>query len=216
MKNRDQDCSNGQVRFGMIRVRLLNLMNSSVRRFQYMVTITRVIVLIGSLGLTVLASCGGDTSVTVLMPQPPHQPTTALLTLSTAVIGTIPATTTINSYVITITLPEGVTAKTMLNSSATSTGIVVTSEKTVGSLIHGVYTAASGTEPGKISVLIASATGFDAGECCKVSCDISAGYSVTALDFLPPTLDDATGIDASISTVALTQELSLSASIDIQ
>jgi hypothetical protein len=183
---------------------------------QYMVTITHVIVLIGSLGLTMLASCGGDTSVTPLTLPQRHQPTTALLTLSTTVTGTFPSTTTINGYDITITLPEGVTAKTLLNSPETSDGVVVTSGKTAGAFIYGVYTAASGTEPGKVKVVIVSPTGFESGECCKVSCDISSGYSVTASDFIPPTLEEATGIDASFSTVTLTQELSLSASVDIQ
>jgi hypothetical protein len=172
--------------------------------------------LIFATALCVLSSCGGSTNVAEQPPQQSQQPTTAILTLSTVVTGTIPATTTINSYVITVTLPAGVTVKTIANSSATSAGVLVSSGMASGALVSGIYTAASGTVPGKVSVLIASAIGFDAGECCKVNCDIAVGYYTKASDFVLPTLNDATGMDVSVSTVTLTKELTLSASAVVQ
>ena len=66
-----------------------------------------------ALGLAMLSACGGASSST---PQS-FQPTTAVLTLSTAATSTIPASTTINGYNVTIPLPAGVTVKTLPNSS---------------------------------------------------------------------------------------------------
>jgi hypothetical protein len=165
-------------------------------------------VLILALGLTTLPACGvGGINGT----SPPTQPTTGVLTLSTAVTGTIPTGTTINSYNVTITLPAGVTVKTMLNSSATGTGVVTASGMASGAAVEGVYTAATGTFPGMVKIYVASATGFAAGEFCKVNCNIAAGHYPTASDFQLPTLDDVTGFDTvSQSTVTgLTGELSL-------
>jgi hypothetical protein len=173
--------------------------------------ITLLSLLIIGLGLSLLSACGGGGSSST-----PLQPTSAVLTLSTAVTGTVPAGTTINSYNVTITLPAGVTVKTMLNSSATGTGVVTASGMASGAVIDGVYTAATGTFPGTVKVYVASATGFAAGEFCKVNGDIAAGHYPKASDFVQPTLDDATGIDASVSTVILTGELSLSATAVIQ
>ncbi len=172
--------------------------------------ITLLSLLILALALTTLAACGGGGGGGTTVPQP----TTAVLTLSTVVTGTIPAGTTINSYDVTIPLPAGVTVKTMLNSSATGTGVVTLSGSalTSGALVEGVYTAATGTFPGTVKVSVAGGAGFAAGEFCKVNCDIAAGSYPSASSFAKPTLDDATGIDASISTVILTGQLSLSQS----
>jgi len=114
-----------------------------------------------------------------------------------------------------------VTVMTMPTSSATGTGVVVASGKGLGALIKGVYTAASGTVPGKV-VITAGSTGFDAGEFCIVKGDIAPGYFPTASSFVMPTLDEATGIytDPTTSLVSnvpgLEAELSLSAAVAIQ
>ncbi len=170
-----------------------------------------------ALTLTLLAACGsggsGGGGVTV------SQPTTAVLTLSTA--GTIPATTTINAYDVTVTLPAGVTVKSSVNAPLTDDGVVTATTGTASNItILGVYTAATGTFPGKVKISIINfdpitGAGFDPGPFCKVNGNIAAGHYPTASSFVQPTLDDATGTDLSNpslpSTVVLTGELSLSA-----
>ena len=174
-------------------------------------------VLLFAFGLTMLSACGGGSSSA---PQSQPQPTAADLTLSTAITGSIPVGTIITSYDVTIKLPAGVTVKTMLNSSETSTGVVTASGSAVGESIAGVYTAATGTFPGTVKVYVESANGFPAGEFCKVNTNIAAGYSPTAASFvlptfiLPPDGDGALGLDIITdplkpSNVVLTGELSL-------
>jgi hypothetical protein len=77
--------------------------------------------------LSLIAACGGGGGGVSV-----SQPSTAVLTLSTAVTGTIPAGTTINSYLATITLPAGVTVKTEPGSSATAAGVVTASGQASG------------------------------------------------------------------------------------
>jgi hypothetical protein len=169
------------------------------------------ILLIVALGLAMLSACGGGSSNTSQTPPPPFQPTTAVLTLSTAVTSSIPGGTTINSYIATIPLPAGVTVKTMPASSETGTGVVTASGNATGALISGIYTAATGTFPGTVKVYVISAGGMTAGEFCTVTADITAGHYPTASSFAAPTLDDATGLDSLPSTVILTGQLSLTA-----
>ena len=173
------------------------------------------ILLIVTLGLAMLPACGGSSSST---PQPQPQPTTAVLTLSTAATSTIPASTTINSYLVTIPLPPGVTVKTVPGSSETGTGVVTASGSATGAFIAGNYTAATGTLPATVKVIIikvnSDGTGFNPGEFCKVNADIAAGYSPAASSFTTPTLDDVTGYDtltSSTTTTVLQDKLSLSA-----
>lgn len=163
--------------------------------------------LILALGLTMLSACGGDSSSAPM----PSQPTKAVLTLSTAVTGSIPDGTTINSYNVTITLPAGVTVKSTANPPETDAGVVTAAGMASGALISGVYTAATDTSPGTVKVYVASANGIAPGVFCKVKCNLAAGSHPKASDFSPLTLDDATGMDASLSTVILTGELSLTA-----
>lgn len=162
--------------------------------------------LIGALVLTMFTACGGGGGGgDVILTQPTH----AVLTLSTTAAGTIPPTTTINSYNVTISLPACVTVKSTVNPPETDANVVTASGKAAGASISGVYTAATGTFPGTLKIYVASASGFNAGEFCTVTCDIAAGHYPTASNFVQPTLDDATGIDASVSTVTLTGQLSL-------
>lgn len=165
-------------------------------------------VLILTLTLTLLAACGGSGGGSATI----QQPVSAVLTLSTAATTTIPAGTTVNSYSVTITLPAGVTVKSTVNPSETDAGVVTATGMAAGASIFGVYTAATGALPGTVKVYVASATGFDAGEFCTVNADITAGHYPTGSDFVQPTLDDATGFDATVSTVILTGDLSLTAS----
>jgi hypothetical protein len=147
-------------------------------------------------------------------------PTTAVLTLSTAVTGVIPASTTINGYDVTVTLPAGVTVQASPDSInpavlVTDPNVVTATGAATGAQISAVYTAAVGNTPAMVKVHIASAGGFSAGDFCTITCDISAGANPSATDFAP-TLDEATGLDSSDSTVILTSQLSLGAAAVIQ
>jgi len=160
-------------------------------------------VLLFALALTILSACGGGSSSS----SAPPQPTTAVLTLSTAVTstGTIPANTTVNSYDVTVTLPNGVTVMTMPapNSSVTTTDVLFSSgTASASTLISGFYTAASGSFPGTVKVLAYNATSFGPalGEFGKLKVNVAAGLSAPAANF-KVTLDDATGIDSTLSTV---------------
>jgi hypothetical protein len=169
-------------------------------------------VLIFALGLTMLTACGGGGGGANLVVTTTAQPTTAVLTLSTSLTAALPTNTTINGYDVTITLPAGVTVKTMLNSSETGTGVVTASGMASGALISGVYAPATGTLPGTVKLLIASSTGFNAGEFSHVTCDIAGGHYPKPSDFPMPTFT-ASGIVASptVSTIDLTGYMSLTA-----
>jgi hypothetical protein len=169
------------------------------------------ILLIVALGLSMLSACGGGSSSTSQTPPPPFQPTTAVLTLSTAVTSTIPLGTTINTYNVTILLPDGVTVKTQPASSETDTGVLNASGSATGAMIIGVYTAATGTFPGTVNVTVISSGGLTAGDFCTVNANITAGHYPTASSFAAPTLVEATGFDSSVNTVTLTGQLSLTA-----
>ena len=158
--------------------------------------------MIFALSLTILTafSGGGGGSST----PPPFQPTTAVLTLSTAVTSTIPTNTTIHGYDVTINLPAGVTVK-----STTATGSAA-----------GAAIIAAGTT-GKVRIVIANASGFSAGTFSTMNCDIAPGSYPTASDFQQPTFNvspnppgggGASGWNNNTSsTVNLTNNLSLAA-----
>jgi hypothetical protein len=158
--------------------------------------------LIFTLSLTMLTACGGGGGGSST--PPPFQPTTAVLTLSTAVTSTIPANTTINGYDVTINLPTGVTVK-----SATATGAAA-----------GATIISAGTTD-KVRIVIANASGFSAGTFSTLNCDIAQGSYPTASDFQQPTFNlspnppgggGASGWNNNTSsTVNLTSNLSLKA-----
>jgi len=181
-----------------------------------------LIALSGLLTLAVLSGCGGgggggeggNSNVVV-------QPTSAVLTLSTVVTGTIPSTTTINSYDVTVTLPPGVTIKASPDSVNPSVltadpGVVIATGSASVASLSAVYTAANGATPGTVKVHVASGTGISAGEFCTIHADVAIGSYPAAADFPAPALDEATGIDFTVSTVTLTSELSLTANVVVQ
>ena len=161
--------------------------------------------------LIALPHCGGGGGGGTPAPQ---QPTTAVLVLSTAITGTFPATTTINGYDVTVTLPAGVTVNASPDSGNAAILDVAPAALTAtgsanGAIINGIYTAATGSTPALVKVTIASASGISAGAFCTLTCTIAAGANVTASNFAQPTLDDASGWDTSGTSVDLTQDLSL-------
>jgi hypothetical protein len=174
--------------------------------------------MIFALTLALLSACGGGGGggggVTLT------QSTTAVLTLSTTVTGTIPASTIITGYDVTISLPAGVTVKAtpdILNPAKLVTDPGVVTDNPAGSYITSVYSAATGTFPGTVKVHVASATGFPAGNFCKVNGDIAAGHYPTASSFAQPTLDSVTGFDINTTgtVTTLAGQLSLTATVVI-
>jgi hypothetical protein len=186
--------------------------------------ISLISLLMLAFALSTLAACGGGGGggggFINIQPATP-QTTTAVLTLSTAVTGTIPGNTTINGYDVTITLPDGVTVKATpdsLNPAKLVTDPGVVTDIPVGSNAESVYSAATSTLSGTVKVHIASATGYAPGDFCKVNADIAAGHHLTASSFVQPTLDDVAGYDIiSKSTVTtLANQLHLTATVVIQ
>jgi hypothetical protein len=83
----------------------------------------------------------------------------------------------------TVDLPAGVTLKSSA-SGTTDDGVVVPSgAAATNTYAVGVYTAATGTFPGKIRVLMVNAAGFTPGEFCTVNAELAPGYFPAAADF---------------------------------
>lgn len=168
------------------------------------------------LGSTLLTACSGSKDADIIV-RPPAQSTQAVLTLSTVVTGTIPSGTTINSYDVTVTLPAGVTVRSTTNPPVTDNGVVMATGSAAGSLVVAVYTAPTSTQAGMVKIHIVNAAGFSAGEFSVVNCDITAGTDPKPSNFVPPTLDNATGFDSNSSStvLGLEQELLLTSTVVI-
>jgi len=145
------------------------------------------------------------------------QATTAIITLSTATIPADPkpaAGTTITDYQVTITLPAGVTVMSSVTPT-TDAGVVTLSGMAAvpgtGATVIGNYTHAINI----LRIDVAAYPGFNAGEFCKVICNINPGSHPQAADFAF-TFDYAGGLDISSSTVDLTADLTLQKSVLIQ
>ena len=140
---------------------------------------------------------------------PPHTKT-AIITLATAVTGSIPSDTTINGYDIAISLPAGVTVKSSMPLE-TDAGVVTATGAGSGSFIIATYSAATTSKPGSIRILLASGT----GRVQHYHCDVSAGSDPASGDFAVTTFV-ASGLDAVNSTVDLTTLLSITPTVTIQ
>ncbi len=165
-------------------------------------------------GLFLVSACGGGGGGSAVALPPAAQPV-AIVTLSTAVTGTIPAGTTINGYEVTMTLPADVTCKSAA-SGQTDPGVVTVIGQAAGSLATGMYTAASASQRGTVKVTIVSGPGFGAGAFCTVQCELANGVQPTAADFKPLVLDAATGLVSGTTTTNLTSQLTVTASVVIQ
>lgn len=131
--------------------------------------------------LLYLPACKGSSSDTT--PQPPPQPTSAVVKLST--VGTLPAGKKIGTIDLSLILAPGVTLKTGANPIEPDTGVVTTSgaaAAAANSLIVANYTAPTSTQTGRVRIEIAS-LGFDTGEFATINGDIAVGYNPTASDF---------------------------------
>ena len=175
--------------------------------------------------LALLAGCGGGGGGGGAAG--PTQHTSAVVTLSTSTTSAIPSNIIIEAYWVTIPLPAGVTVKHSAD-PATDTGVVVTSGGAAaksGILAQGVRSAATGTFPDRVQVLIAyggvpgTDTGIPVGEFSKVTGDISAGSYPSQSDFKNITLDDVQGWDlssnSSVTMLYFGPKLTLSSSVSI-
>lgn len=174
-------------------------------------SLLNLIMIVGA--LTILPHCGGGGGGGNT-----PQSATAVLTLSTTVNGVMPANTIITGYDVTITLPAGVTVKSTTppqtdSSVVTATGVAAGPATTIA----GVYAPAAGATPGKVRFIIANQSGFSAGEFCKVTCDIAAGFNPSASAFTQPTFA-ASGLVTSptTSTVDLTGLMTMTETAVIQ
>ena len=169
-----------------------------------------------SLGLVLLSGCGGGTNGEEQ--QPPVQPTTAVVSLSSVVNSAIPAGTVIAGYDVTISLPDGVTVKST-TPPAIDDGVVIGtgSGAEAGTTINASYTAASGSTPAKVHIVLISpnANGIAAGDFCTVTCAITLNYFPSESDFQQPAFE-VSGFDTNtLSTVNLTAQVNLKATVGI-
>lgn len=133
--------------------------------------------------LASLAACGHHKSG-------PAQPTTAILTLSTAGTNT---SAVIGGVEAEIELPAGVTAKASIPTAnpsimETDGGVVTASGAAAGAtFVHGMYSSAATPNTYKVDVSVgAPANGFTAGNFATVNCDVTAGYFPANSDFHIP------------------------------
>ncbi len=169
-----------------------------------------------SLAVLSISACGGGSSATPTS----APPTTAVLTLSTSVSTTIPSGTTINSYDVSITLPIGVTVSTVSGTGSpleTAAGVVTAAGNATGSSIIGTYTAPTGTTSGgTVKVYLANVnTSFAPGVFCTVTGHLAAGVQPSAANFAM-NLDDATGLDSTMTSVDLTGDLHLTGTVALR
>jgi hypothetical protein len=163
------------------------------------------------LAVMILGACGNSKKDTS-----PVQPTKAVITLSTAITSSLPADTIITGYDLTFTLPEGVTIKSS-SPPVADAAVVVASGMAAGSSITGVYSATTGSTPGTLRILVASANGFNAGSFSTVTCDIAPGTFPVRSDFDQPLSFSASGYNTTTdTTVSLVSYLSLTATVKIQ
>jgi len=163
----------------------------------------------------IMAACGSDNKKSTSGPSS-DQPVKAVLTLSTAVNGALPADTIITGYDLMLGLPDGVTVKSS-SPPETDPDVVVASNMAAGLSITGVYSASTGDTSGKLRILVASANGLSAGAFSTVTCDIAAGASPAVSDFELPLSFSAVGYNTKTdTTVSLDGYLTLTADVHIE
>jgi hypothetical protein len=147
---------------------------------------SRTGLLISALSLVVLAACGGGGGGGA--PQP-KQPTTAVLTLKTALTGALPANTIVAGYDVWITLPEGVTVRSTASPPQTDNGVITPTDSSTS--VTAIYQPASGGTPATVHVIAATANadGFAPGAFSDVHCDITAGSYPQASSFPQPSFE---------------------------
>ena len=154
-----------------------------------------------------LAACGGGGNTDA-----PAKKTTALLTIG--LTGTLPPSTAISGASFLMTLPAGVTPAT--SNGVVSSGVVTLSGVFSGSSLPAqtVYTAASGSTPGTLNVILASSQSGGvaaSGEVAKINLLLSNDAQPTAIDlrisgasvFNSLTYDVIAGMGVSVASVVM-------------
>jgi hypothetical protein len=107
---------------------------------------------------------------------------------------------------VTLDLPSGVTVLADANGSVSASVLLAGGAAAGNSLTSAMYTAASGTTPGKVHLALISTTGFSAGHFLAVTCIVAPGVTPTfGSSLLEPGAHvvNANGTDISGATVTL-------------
>jgi hypothetical protein len=159
--------------------------------------------------ITGCKSSGGDVTHT--------QPTTATLKIISS--GTLTTGTQIGGVDVTVNLPSGVTVQATADSinpavMVMDPGVVLASGVAAGAntlTSDSIYTAATGTWPGKVRVLVINGmTGFGTGEFVTVNCKVADGVFPTAADFNLTNFtakDLASGATITVLTAGFTADI---------
>jgi hypothetical protein len=134
-------------------------------------------------------------------------PTKAVVKLSTG--GSLPSGAQIGGIDVTVTLPQGVTLKST-TSLTTDDGVVMASgAATNNTQVLATYSAATGTAPGHVRILIANPNGFGIGEFATVNGEIASGATVLQAGFgiSDLTAKDLNGVTMSGLSSSLTLSL---------
>jgi hypothetical protein len=129
----------------------------------------------------------------------------AILKLSALGAGAI----LINGVEITMTLPAGVTLAADASGIPNTGAVAVSGGVPSGASMTAKYIPAAGTTPGKVTLSIASTTGFWTGEFVTITADIASGTVPVAPQFI---LSDFTAFDnfgAAVSGINATVGLEL-------
>ncbi|SNB46283.1 hypothetical protein [Geobacter sp. DSM 9736] len=119
-----------------------------------------------------------QTSITVNTPA-----TKAVLKLSTA--GTLTAPATIGGIEVLISLPTGVSVPLadQVTGEVDAAAFTVSGVAPAGTSASGKFTAAAGTSPATIKLIVTSTAGFGTGEFVTITCNLASGTVVTQSDF---------------------------------
>lgn len=168
-------------------------------------------IMVLSLVLLLLGGCGGGGGTA--------SPTSGVLTLTAG--GTLPAGTLISAIDVTISLPAGVTVKSVPDTTNPSLLVaapgvvtVIGNAATVGATTLGVvpYTPATGTTPAQLRIPVLSVTGFNVGDFVTIACDIATGAPFPSVGSFGITVNSIVGSNGPSTTFPLTTGVTITAS----
>jgi hypothetical protein len=167
--------------------------------------------------ITLISACGGGGGGGT---PPATAPTTAKLILAAS--GGLPEETRVGGIEITVILPTGVTVAATPDSESpdklvVDAGSLSAAPGAPGSLINGTYTPATETDPGTVSIFIASSSGFATGEFAVLTCGLNGTNPAASAFTLEEGSFTAYGIESGTnSTLDITSALTPGLSVAIQ